>query len=225
MADETTMKKLCNKCGIWTNQLVLHREPTTWDEEICEGVFHSGSDNYTLLRCLGCNTVSLLHESCYSEDVDENDAPKISELRYPPSAARREPKWVGDFFNGAPRHMGDFLREIYVALHNGSYRLCAIGIRALIEDVMIDTVGEQGTLGKNLTAFLANGYVALQSANDFRTRVIEAGHAAMHRGHKPTRSDIETLLDITEALIASVYVHRTQLKKMSQLPPRSLSDG
>lgn len=217
MTSDAKLKKLCNRCGIWTNQLVLRREETTWNEEIDDAFYLNGGDGYTMLRCLGCDTVSLLHESWNSRETGPNGECKIEERRYPPAAQRREPTWNYPL-NGFPMQMGYFLKEIYIALHNQSHRLCAIGIRALLEDIMIHTVGEQGTIGRNIDAFLTKGYVASHSADDFRVRVIGAGHAAMHRGHEPARSDIEALLDITEALIASIYVHPRQLRKMTELP-------
>lgn len=224
------MKKLCNKCGVWTNQAVVHCERVTWEDEIEQGFSISGGDKYSLIRCLGCDSVSLPHEEWFSEDVDPDGELLVKERRYPPAAERRQPVWLLKILPGAPLKLDSFLQQIYVALHNQSYRLCAIGIRALIEDIMIDCVGDQGTLGRNIDAFLAAGYMQPtflaagymqpRSNDDFRSRVIEAGHAAMHRGHEPTRTDVATLLDITEFLIASIYIHPRQVQRMTTPTPR-----
>ena len=216
-------KALCNRCGVWTNQRVVHCETVEWDDELGEGCFISGGDEYHLLRCLGCDKVSLLHKSWFSEDTDAEGDPSINQRRYPAAAATRLPSWMTAVFPEAPRQVANLLREIYVALHDESYRLCAIGLRALIEDIMIDQVGDQGAIGKNIDAFMAKGYVAPAAEGDFKTRIIEAGHTAMHRGHKPSQTDIISLLDITEALIASIYVHPHQLRRMSQPPKRIAS--
>ena len=43
----------------------------------------------------------------------------------------------------------------------------------------------------------------------------------MHRGYTPASEDIHTLLDITEALVASIYVHPHRVARMGQgMPPR-----
>jgi hypothetical protein len=47
----------------------------------------------------------------------------------------------------------DFLREIYTALRNSALSLTTIGIRALLERVMVDKTGDHGLLIKNLDQF------------------------------------------------------------------------
>ena len=167
-----------------------------------------------MLRCLGCDSVSVQHISHFSQ-TDET-----TESRYPPASLRRKPSWMTNLFQ-RPRNVVDVLEEIYVAFENESYRLCGIGIRALIEDIMTQKVGEKGSLGKNVDAFIGDGFVAQHASADFKTRVIELGNASMHRGHRPTRTDIEVLLDIVENLVASIYIHPSQLKNLSPIPPRS----
>ncbi|SHL40013.1 hypothetical protein SAMN05216428_102279 [Nitrosospira sp. Nsp11] len=39
----------------------------------------------------------------------------------------------------------EFLNEIYVALQNNLPRLATMGVRALLEKIMISKVGDQGT--------------------------------------------------------------------------------
>jgi hypothetical protein len=54
----------------------------------------------------------------------------------------------------------------------------------------------------------------------FRYQLSEAGHAAIHRKHVPTREDIAILLDIMDWLIASIYVHPHKAKKMATIRAR-----
>ena len=211
-----TCTALCNKCCRWTNQHVAHVETTSWSEKLdaASGYEISGSDEYRMLRCMGCDTISVAHTSYFSEGEEP------TESRYPPASARRKPSWATNFFL-QPKHLVGVLTQIYIALENESYRLCGIGVRALIEDVMIDKVGDKGSIGLNIEAFIQSGFVAAHAASDFKTRVIEVGNASMHRGHEPTRKDVEALLDIVEALIATIYVHPAQMKSLSPVPPRS----
>ena len=121
-----------------------------------------------------------------------------------------------------PLEIANFLTEIYSALDNENLRLCALGIRALIEQVMISQVGEQGSLGKNVDAFFAAGHVASRDQGNFRSAIIGVGDAAMHRGYTPKVEDIHILLDISESLIASIFVHPERAKNVAaQIPPRS----
>jgi Domain of unknown function (DUF4145) len=90
------------------------------------------------------------------------------------------------------------LKEIYSALHNDSLSLAAMGIRALLEHIMIEQVGDNGSIGENIKRFIGAGHIAPKSEQIFRAQLIEAGHAAMHRDYVPTKSELETLLDLTE---------------------------
>lgn len=112
--------------------------------------------------------------------------------------------------------------EVYTAFHNDSRRLAAMGIRAILEAVMIDRVGDKGTIGENVKAFLATGLVSDQWKEVFRDTLIEAGHAAMHRKYDPTKEQLEALLDLTEWLIVSIYEHpNTASNLKAKIPGRT----
>jgi hypothetical protein len=95
-----------------------------------------------------------------------------------------------------------------------------MGIRALLESVMVEQGGDSGQIGKNVDKFLAEGHVASRNHETFRFQLIEAGHAAMHRGYVPSKEDIGVLLSITESLIESIYVHAWKVKNMKEIPAR-----
>lgn len=86
---------------------------------------------------------------------------------------------------------------------------------------MIAKIGDRGNLNGNIEAFLTAGHVAEQDHKLFKEKIIEIGNAAMHRGYNPTAQDVETLLSITESLIASIYTHPYRVGQMAQsMPPR-----
>ena len=57
--------------------------------------------------------------------------------------------------------LGDLFLEIYQAVCGGQLRLAVMGVRALIEQVMIHKVGDNGSFVKNLDAFQKAGYISL----------------------------------------------------------------
>lgn len=205
----------CNNCNRPTRHRLLYVERITTDDELDRGFSVTWWDTYELLQCLGCEAVHLRHSSSFSEATDSDDELEKTVKFYPPRISRSKPEWLGSI-NG-PFWIGEseieqLLEEIYVALHNNSLRLAAMGVRALLEFMMIDKVGDRGSIRENIKAFFEAGYVAPVDQETFRSKLIEAGHAAMHRGYKPNATDLGTLLDLTESLIASIYVHpeRTQ---------------
>lgn len=80
-----------------------------------------------------------------------------------------------------------------------------MGIRALVEQVMIDQVGDKGRFVENIQAFFDAGHVALNQQSMFKDTLIEAGHAAMHRDFQPSADTVNTLLDIIEGIMHSIY--------------------
>jgi hypothetical protein len=128
------------------------------------------------------------------------------------------PSWANSLW-GADWFLDGWLKEIYVALQNNSPRLAAMGIRALLEHVMISKVGDQGTFVKHVEAFVGAGYLPAKQAESL-SAILDAGHATIHRGWQPSDADINTLLDITESILATVYIHTGQVEALrKKVPP------
>ena len=111
--------------------------------------------------------------------------------------------------------LGDLFLEIYQAVRGGQLRLAIMGVRALIEQVMINKVGNKGTFAKNLDAFQQAGYVSLLQ-RDALNDILDAGHATIHRAYEPKPKDIEIA---TEGILAAIYVHADAAKKVSERVP------
>jgi hypothetical protein len=212
------VKAHCNNCLGLTNHVVLHKHLTSWSDDVI-----SGGDEYCLIRCAGCDLVHLKHDNWFSEDYDHETGPNITTVYYPPAVSRRRPSWLhdplGPFIFGNTE-IEKLLEEIYSALQSDSRRLAVMGIRALLELVMIQQVGDNGQIGKNVDKFLEQGYVSKINQEVFRFQLIEAGHAAMHRQYVPERMDIEVLMQITESLIETIYVHPVKAKRLGEIPTR-----
>jgi hypothetical protein len=220
-------KAHCNTCVGPTNHVILHRHTKTWNDDADGQHPMSGGDEYLLMQCAGCDTVHLQHDSWFSENWDENGS-IIDTVYYPPAISRRRPSWLkdpeGPFYFGSTE-VEKLLEEIYSALQNDSRRLAVMGIRALLELIMIQQVGDSGQIGKNVDRFLEQGFVAKTNQETFRFQLIEAGHAAMHRQYVPERVDIEVLMQITESLIETIYVHPAKAKRLGAIPARNSNIG
>jgi len=112
------------------------------------------------------------------------------------------------------------LEEIYSALHNCAPFLAAMGVRALIETVMIAKVGDLGNFSKNLNALQDNGHISKLDILHLQD-VLEVGNAAIHRAHRPSVHDVLNALDIAETLVKRLHLDKNiaaDLKKST--PPR-----
>jgi len=203
----------CNKCGHRTNHDIIAAE---MQEDLRKEVNGSSwRDFYEMLKCRGCDNVTVRHSFGY-----EN----VEIIHYPPAIHRRTPLWtdavvveIGLFPIPAP--VCALMREIYTAVQNDSRRLAAMGIRAALEQVMIDGVGDQGRFAANVDAFQKKGYLSTRQALVLSS-ILDAGHATTHRGWEPTNDHIDTLLDITESIIESVYLHESRIRALDRDVPK-----
>ncbi|MGO4388492.1 DUF4145 domain-containing protein [Microvirga sp. 2YAF29] len=213
----------CNRCG------GLRKHDVLFAHDVKEDLEDAGwfLDRYFFIRCGGCDYIHLRHDFYSNHTFDDNGVPQPSTTYYPPAEARRRPEWMtarDTVFWAFTSDIGQLLSEIYRALENDSLRLAAMGTRALLEIIMIDQNGDHGSIGKNIDAFFASGHIAPKQQDIFRSFMIEAGHAAMHRAYKPDEATLSVLLDLLEGLIASIYIYPYRTKNMAaNIPPRQIS--
>jgi Domain of unknown function (DUF4145) len=99
-----------------------------------------------------------------------------------------------------------------------------MGIRTALEMIMRDKVGECKTFTHSIDKFQAAGYFSVRDRNVLEA-IIEAGHASAHRGWNPTIGGMDTLLDITESVVQTVYFHATRASELEKnfLPESDVS--
>ena len=96
-----------------------------------------------------------------------------------------------------------------------------MGVRALLEQIMILKIGDRGTFRDNLDAFQNEGYISTIQHDTMRN-VLDIGDAAIHRGFKPGEDDLSLALDIVEAIIGTVLSHGEESSEMvKKLPQRA----
>jgi hypothetical protein len=215
VSTSSTRRVHCNVCGRENNHFILHIEKTHWtaeDDDI------TGGTTYETLRCGGCDEVVLRKREWCSED-HPTDPERVT--FYPPATFRPQPKWLSDFwleFPSGQDFLHDLLKEVYVALQNDQPFLAAMGVRALLEQMMVTKCGDQGSFDKNLAAFESNGLVSSIQAERLKT-VLEVGHAAIHRGYKPSKEDLVTIVDLTEVIVQTIYLHGSKVEDLKKKIP------
>ena len=208
----------CNNCLGMRNHALIHREEqhrTDGDDDFSI----TTSDTYEMLRCCGCDQITVSHISENSEDCNpESGEPIQTKTYYPPAISRSRPKWFHELYFGFSFEnnvIQDLLNEIYIALQNECPRLAVMGIRALLEHIMIDKVGDQGSFKKNLDEFEKQGFLS-KTQREVVEPSLDVGHAAIHRGFKPKPSDVNNLVDIAESILESVYINGRRKEILSQ---------
>lgn len=217
MHDVTLKSAHCNHCGGHRNHEVMNKIDKSWNEDVGENYQISGRNLYTVLECRGCESVKILHQSWFSEETDENNAPLMTERYYPTSIFRPHPPWLWQL--DKLWHITKLLKEIYKALQNDAPSLAAMGIRAVIEAIMIDKVGDQKTFSANLKAFQGQGYISTFQLGILEV-ALEIGHATIHRGLIPDKDHLEIALDTVENLVHSLYLLEDRAKATGKRIPK-----
>jgi hypothetical protein len=210
----------CNRCLGDRKHRVLFSKRNDWTDDDTD---ISGGETWILSQCKGCNSICLQREHWCSDDTDINGHPIISGVLFPPMVTRQQPIWRRHFLetNSKLLEINLLLDEIYEALGVAAYRLSTIGIRALVEKIMIDEVGDGGTIAGNMRAFFTAGFVAPTQQDAFEKTLINAGNAAMHRGFKPDADTVNKLLDMVEAVIYSIHYEPMVANQVNRvIPPR-----
>lgn len=202
----------CNNCSGETNHEVLHVEQTSWEDERHHV---TGGDTYSTLRCCGCEKIRLRHSSWCSEDDD----PHVT--YFPPSIFRKQPEWFQQLWldlGSDDEFVYKRLEEIYVAIQHNLLSLAAMGVRSLLERIMITKAGDLGTFVQNIAAFEKLGFVSSKQRERLEA-ILEAGHATIHRAYEPTRDDVVTLVDLTEHIVQTVYLHEPRIVELKKRVP------
>lgn len=216
MSTSERLKLHCNLCLGLRWHSVLFSKAQEHYEEYDDGNDYFEKTAYKLAECDGCESITM-HTSWSNSGQSEP-----IEDQWPPKVSRRQPKWMFQLFLadsiGNPFKY-EFIGEIYSSLKAGNLRLSVLGVRALLEQIMLEHVGDQGTFQKNLDAFEAAGFLS-RVQREALGPVIEAGHASMHRGFKASGQEVEAILDVTENVIESIYVAKHRSAGLN-IPPRA----
>lgn len=203
----------CNKCGCETSHTVIAAEEQK-DEDDDKCLFWYNL--YEMLRCNGCNSVTMRHTF-----LDHDDETPTVRCYPPPSSPWLPPHWVHDHIlcpRRVPSLICALIEEIYTAVQHGLYRLAAMGTRAALDSLMIEKVGDHKGFKNNIDAFQKAGYLSIRQAGVLDS-LVNAGHAAIHRQWEPTTEDVATLLELTNSVIESVYLHEDRVKALEKNVP------
>ena len=207
---------VCTRCGRNTNHDVL---VVSLNEDADEPSWY---ERYETLKCRGCENVSLRRTEGFN-----SEPPIVTSYGKQYNQASEEPAWLltplarlfADNTYEVPQIICDIMLEVYTAFKNNSFRLCAMGIRAALENIMIDKVGDHQNFTRNVDEFERAGFLSIRQRTVIDS-ILDAGHAAIHRGWEPTKEDIDTLLDVTKSVIETVYIHEARGKRLDSAVPK-----
>ena len=198
----------CNQCAQETKHVVLTSRRVNGSEELENIGPIKWWDQYDLLECCGCESVSMRHTS-YFDPTNETTV-----TIYPSQVTRRRPHWLHE----VPAPVRALMNQVYQALDANSRTLALMGTRAALDMVLTEAVGDKGTFAAKLDALQDGGAIGSKNKS-FLEAALDAGSAAAHRGYQPTADDVNAVMDIVENLLQAVYHLKTLAEKLKRSTP------
>ena len=221
MNKEKIEKFFCNICKGKTNHFI-RGEHTSIDYDDWDGT--SLTLLLLIVECCGCENLALVKKTHFSEHVDFYQDPISGEdimeplwdvSIYPPVTYRVTPTWFEDLPDPTLRKIA---REIYKSLETESHYLATFGSRTLIDRLIVLTVGDKGSFDKGLNALRDEGKISPHELEILQP-VIQAGHAAAHRGWEPSEDQLKFILDTVEGLIHRLLVLPSYAEQLEEAFP------
>lgn len=190
---------------------------TSWSDEDIGG----GAEHF-FLKCRGCDHVSYRRQSWFSEVQDYDGRPIVKDDIFPKSPQVRErPSWFSDLpLEIRQPGLYSMLEQVYDAFDRGQFWMAIMGVRAVVENLMLSKISDQKSFKDNLAEFTKQGFItdthrlALGAA-------IEKGSAAIHKADMPTAEQCLAAIQVSENVIEAVLVVPTKeakLKSQSKKP-------
>lgn len=221
-SDQPVIEKFfCNECKHQTRHFIRAKHNT---KKYDARTGTSLTSHYVIGECCGCENVTLIRKTHFSEHIDYYQDPSTGiehqeciwvEEIYPPVTYRPSPPWFDDLPDDTLREIS---AEIYKSLQSSSHYLATFGSRTLIDRLIVLTVGDKGNFPKGLQALEDQGMLSPQE-RDILNPVVEAGNAAAHRGWAPTKEQIAVILDTVEGLIHRLLVLPTLAEELKEAVP------
>lgn len=214
VAKPKTIWSHCNECGHETEHEIVCKAARSRSFQDGQYSVEVGS-TWTIIQCGGCKDVAMRRVDWCSEDAPMDGT--SSSTFFPARVSRRKPVWLtrDDTYSTYI----SMLDEVYAALHADSRRLAMMGARAIIDVVITRTVGDQGNFGKGLDELEKRDLISKRERAIIEA-AIEAGSAAMHRGHQPTADDVNVVIDIVERMIQAEILEAKARDLAATTPPR-----
>lgn len=220
--ERKSMRGHCPSCGPERHANVQASHEEKWhDDELSLW----GRDTYSILKCGGCDTIYVRHDSVFSEDVDYRRAADGSWEQYvapntsywPAPARRKRPDWLGALEDEILRTVLD---EVYGALDADHRILAAIGARTSLDRAMTLLGVTADSFPGKLKELETNGLVSARERDDLLV-LTDAGSASAHRAWHPTAKNIDTIMSGMESFLHRTLVLGKEINAVKKdIPPR-----
>jgi hypothetical protein len=172
-------------------------------------------DEYSVMQCRGCLTLSFMQESTCTEDVEYDDEGmdtlKVTRTLYPSRLVGRA--LLEDHYY-LPSNVEQIYLEAHAALCSSLPIMAGFGVRAVVEAVCTDKAIPGKNLQARIDGLASSGHITLEGA-----KILHAlrfmGNKAAHEMKAPTAEELGAAFDVVEYLLNGVYIIPRRAKKLT----------
>jgi len=185
----------CNECRHKTKHQLLKEVTSNSSEDWGDDYTFHSQTVHELFQCCGCSAVVL--RQSYSDSEMDGDR----SWYFPPRISRHQPDWIDKM----PADIQRVMREVYRCLGADSRALPMMGLRTVLDLLIMEQVEDTGTFVQKLLRLQTKGIISERNRKVLEA-ALDAGHAAVHRAWAPKLPQVHSVLDIVENLLQSVYL-------------------
>lgn len=201
MTGKITLKNYCNVCDKHTNHSLLESHEWQSDPED-----YSHAQYHKLVKCLGCDNVSLRIEDHDIESAHQtyDDSWVVpTTIKCYPKKLQNHRKIENDYL--IPKLVRNIYNEVLLTLQEDAKILSSLGLRACIESVCNHLEVTGGNLAIRINKLATAGYISKRDAE--RLHAIRfMGNDSAHEIKAPKENSLKIALEIVEHLLKSVFI-------------------
>lgn len=206
-AKKDTERVYCRTCQNPTRHRVLKIKKSGEFDDTGIGIWHT----YSMLQCMGCETVCLLEKYECTEDLDYNINAIVPRYSiYPKPYTDREA--IGETYY-LPKSIANIYKESITAFNASIPILTSIGLRAIIEGVCVNNNITKGNLESKIDQLVTKNLITKRESKLLHINRY-MGNASTHELAEPTIDELETGIDIVEGLLKNAYILPMKAKRM-----------
>lgn len=190
-------KYFCRTCKGLRNHKEIHQEKTRGGDD--EGYFQ-WIRNFSIIQCLGCETVSFLEIYGDTEMIEHNENGELDyyyDKSIYPNFLEKSDELENQYF--IPESIRIIYKETISAFKANSYILTAGGLRAIIEAICNHLKIKKGNLADRIDLLHNKGHLTLSESKRLHS-IRFLGNDALHEIEKPKKEQLYILLDIINHL-------------------------
>lgn len=198
----TSIFVACSRCATRTQHIVLEHVERSGREGY-EHDFYAWEDDYQIIECRGCRTVSFRHLHSNSEDCTGPDGEcRVSQELYPARIEGRRDLMDLIF---VPHDVREVYQETLAAMANNQPVLAGIGIRAIVETVCREMEAEGRSLKQKIDDLASRGLLTTDGAKILH-RLRTMGNRSAHAVIPHTSAQLALSMDVVEHLLQGAFI-------------------